>query len=96
MRRPAHSTGFRASSQENFYLINIHRSVYVCKVTTLESVLILYFFTLYDIMIFPGEPTTPHESRLVGGRDSQPAQNMGGLRTPNTLRIDAFAVIDCK
>ena len=51
------STGFRAKSPKN--LFNIHKSVYFCKVTTLESVLISYFFTLQDIIEFHGDPTTP-------------------------------------
>jgi len=40
-------------------LFNINKSVYFCKVSSLESVLISYFLTLQDMIIFHKDPTTP-------------------------------------
>jgi len=58
-QKEVRSTGFRVSSPE-FFLFNIHKSVYFCKVTTLESGLISYFFTLKNIIIWrPHDHPTP-------------------------------------
>jgi len=52
----ARSTGFKVSSTE-FYFI-MHKPFYFWKVTTLESLFISYSCTLWDTIIFHGDPTT--------------------------------------
>src|SRR6218665_104615 len=61
------------------FLFYIHKSVGFSKVNTFEMVLMSYFFTLYDIIIFQGDPTTPPKT--------PPTPESEGLLSP-TPRID--------
>src|SRR6218665_1669793 len=75
----ARSTEFKVSSPEFV-------SVYFCKVTTLESVLLSYFSASQDIIVFHVDHATP-------SLPIHPSQNLGVTTLPPP-KIDAWVV--CK
>jgi len=66
--RSTGSEGVRVLFSDFFYLgLIMYKSIYFWNANTLESFLISYYCTLWDMKIFQGEPTTSHLKILEGG-----------------------------